>query len=202
MTMEEELVKKNIAKNMIAYRKRCNLTQSQLAEKIAYSDKAVSKWERAEGVPDLIVLLKLCDIFGVTLNDMISSKVKRQAPYFLRNRWIITALSSLLVWLIAVFCFVIGRLIDPTQPYLWMTFIYAIPVTFIVLVVFSCLWAKKWIRFITITGLVWSICLGVYLPLQLFVENGSSMWMIFLIGIPLQVLLVFWFLLKKKQKEL
>ena len=61
--MEEERIKSNIAKNLTAYRKRCNLTQSQLAEKINYSDKAVSKWERGEGVPDTLVLLKMCEIF-------------------------------------------------------------------------------------------------------------------------------------------
>ena len=105
--MEEERIRNNIAKNITAYRKRCNLTQSQLAEKINYSDKAVSKWERGEGIPDTLVLLKMCEIFDVTLNDIISDKVKKQQPFFLRNRIIVTVLSCGLVALVATIIFVI-----------------------------------------------------------------------------------------------
>lgn len=199
--MDEMKIRANIAKNIAAYRKRCDLTQAQLAERISYSDKAVSKWERGEGVPDTLVMLQLCEIFSITLNDLVAEKMKKQAPYFLRNRLIIAILSCLLVWLIAVLVFVLGGIIAPDQAYLWLTYIYAIPATFIVAVVFSALWAKKWIRFLCISGLIWTVLLGVYLPLRIF-HPDANQWMIFLIGIPLEILFVFWFLLKKKQKEL
>lgn len=196
--MDEQRYRSNIARNITAYRKRCDLTQAQLAEKIAYSDKAVSKWERGEGIPDTLVMLQLCEIFNVTLNDLIADKVKKQAPYFLRNRLIITILSSLLVWLVAVIAFVIGGLIDPDCGYLWLCFIYAIPVTFIVLVVFCAIWGKRWMKFSAITGLIWSICLGIFLPIRLFKPLDAD-WMVFLIGIPIEILFIFFFLLKKKE---
>lgn len=199
--MDEEKIKTNIAKNITIYRKRCNLTQAQLAEKIAYSDKAVSKWERAEGVPDTLVMVKLCEIFGVTLNDLISEKVKKQAPFFLRNRLIITILSVLLVWLLAVVIFVLLRLVLPSQNYLWLCFIYAIPLSFVIFVVFSELWAKRLIRFLSISGLIWTVCFVVFLSLYIFYNNNNN-WMVFLIGVPVQGLFIFWFLLKKKSKEL
>lgn len=199
--MDEIKIKSNIAKNIIAYRKRCNLTQAQLAEKISYSDKAISKWERGDGVPDLIVLLKLCEIFNVTLNDLIADKVKKQAPYFLRNRFIITLLSCLLVWLVAVLVFVLGDIVFKVEDNLWLIYIFAIPFTFIVAVVFSCLWGNKITKFLTITGLIWSVILSIYLPLEIFSDGGNP-WMIFLVGIPLEALLIFWILLKKKQKIL
>ncbi len=198
--MDEQRIKNNIAKNMIAYRKRCNLTQAQLAEKISYSDKAISKWERAEGVPDTLVLVQLCEIFGVTLNDMISDKVKRKAPFFLRNRLIISLLSVVLVWLVAVIVFVILGLIFPDDKNLWLSFIYAIPTSFVVCVVFACLWGNKILKLISITGLIWTICLGVFIPLNMFSISDSN-WMVFLIGIPVQILFIFWFLLKKKDKN-
>ena len=65
-------MKKTISNNMLIYRKRAGLTQAELAEKINYSDKAVSKWERGDGVPDVAVLCEMAEIFGVTLNDMVS----------------------------------------------------------------------------------------------------------------------------------
>ena len=49
--MEEERIKSNIAKNLTAYRKRCNLTQSQLAEKLSITDRAISKWETGQAIP-------------------------------------------------------------------------------------------------------------------------------------------------------
>ena len=65
--MEE--LKKIIAKNLVTYRKQAHLTQAELAEKLGYSDKNVSKWERAEGVPDVLVLHQLAELYGVTVND-------------------------------------------------------------------------------------------------------------------------------------
>ena len=63
-------IKDTIAKNLTELRTRAGFTQLQLAEKLNYSDKAVSKWERGEAVPDLRVLVKLSEIYGVTVDDM------------------------------------------------------------------------------------------------------------------------------------
>ena len=67
---DDEKVKQLIAANIAYYRKECHLTQAELAEKIHYSDKSVSKWERAEGLPDICVLVVLADLFGVTVHDL------------------------------------------------------------------------------------------------------------------------------------
>lgn len=195
--MDELKLKQNIARNISAFRKRCNLTQAQLAEMLNYSDKAISKWERAEGIPDLLVMLRLAEIFGVTLNDLIADKVKKQAPYFLRNRLIITILSCLLVWLVAVVCFVLGGLIAPKEQYLWLCFIYAIPVTFIVLVVFTAIWGKRWMKYLSISALIWSTCFVLYLPLSLFFNHPNN-WMVFLVGIPVQIAFIFFYFIKKR----
>ena len=64
-----EDLKKIIAKNLVTYRKQAHMTQAELAEKVGYSDKNVSKWERAEGVPDMLVLHELAELYGVTVND-------------------------------------------------------------------------------------------------------------------------------------
>ena len=45
-----------LSKNIIMYRKKNNLTQKQLADKLNYSDKVISKWERSESMPDIIAI--------------------------------------------------------------------------------------------------------------------------------------------------
>ena len=85
---DDEKVKKTIAENIVRYRRECNLTQAELAEKIHYSDKSVSKWERADGVPDIFVLVMLAELFGVTVNDLLTEKHRkshRAAPKLKRS---------------------------------------------------------------------------------------------------------------------
>ena len=103
---DDEKVKKIIAENIVRYRRECNLTQAELAEKIHYSDKSVSKWERADGVPDIFVLVMLAELFGVTVNDLLTEKHRkshRAAPKLKRS--IITLMSAGLVWLVAAVVF-------------------------------------------------------------------------------------------------
>ena len=64
--MDDEKVKYRIGANIAAYRKRDGLTQASLAEKLNYSDKAVSKWERDRSLPDLQTLAQLAKILDVS----------------------------------------------------------------------------------------------------------------------------------------
>jgi transcriptional regulator with XRE-family HTH domain len=83
-----ENLKSIITSNLIKYRKQAGLTQAQLASKLGYSDKTVSKWEREEGVPDIYILKEIADLYGVTVNDLISpsltvgEKIKETANKF------------------------------------------------------------------------------------------------------------------------
>ena len=62
-----EDLKDIISKNIIKFRKLSGLTQGELAEKLNYSDKAVSKWERSESLPDIVVLKQIADVFEVSV---------------------------------------------------------------------------------------------------------------------------------------
>ena len=59
--MDDEKLKKQIGANIISYRKRFQMTQAGLAEKLNYSDKAISKWERGESVPDVLTLMQIAE---------------------------------------------------------------------------------------------------------------------------------------------
>ena len=66
------------AKNIIFLRTKNNMTQLELAEKLNYSDKAVSRWERAEAIPDAKVLIEMSDIFGVSIDNLLKKEIKEK----------------------------------------------------------------------------------------------------------------------------
>ncbi len=202
-------LKQTIANNLAEYRKQAHLTQQQLAEKINYTDKAVSKWERGEGVPDVLVLKELADIYGITVNDFLAShpvqRKKLRLKDFWAKRWLITLLSAGLVFLIATIVMAVWWMVAPAdgREVAKYAYITAIPVALIVTLVFSCVWGKLWMRGVVASALIWTLCLLIHLVLNDVLTNYA--WMIYLIGAALQVLVVLWFVLiyfvrRSKQK--
>ena len=63
-----------IGRFIAACRKRANLTQLQLADRLGITDKAVSKWERGITMPDTSIMLELCDILGISVNELLSGE--------------------------------------------------------------------------------------------------------------------------------
>lgn len=191
-----------IAKNLIAYRKQMQLTQAELAEKINYSDKSISKWERAEGIPDITILKQLADFYGITVNDFLNEsgniktvKIKRQ---FLRKRIIIMLLSVGLVWVVATLFFTALNLFkNPVTNYAWLCFIYALPISGIVLTVFSSVWKQRILNFFSISLIFWTFTLSLYLSIP-----ALNSWLLFLIPTALQIMLVFWFFLRHELNRL
>lgn len=185
-------LKNIIAENIVELRKAMHLTQAELAEKLNYSDKAVSKWERGESIPDISVLKQISDMAGVKVDfllekehpvETIAANIKD--PHTERNHLIITLLSCSVVWLIATIFFVTLGIYNNGVENLWIIFVYSIPVTMIVLLVFNSLWGKPKLNFLIITILVWTILLSVYLSLISY-----KIWLIFIIGIPAQIIIL------------
>ena len=124
--MTEEEIRSHIATNIAHYRRQMNLTQTELSDRINYSDKSVSKWERAEGVPDIYVLSQLAEIFGVGVDDLLAAEPPRRRTGGRKQRLLITLLSTGLVWLCACFAFflcmlppsVAGRPLADADPFI------------------------------------------------------------------------------------
>lgn len=187
-----ENVKQIVAKNLIKHRKASGITQADLAEKLNYSDKAISKWERGEALPDLEVLVEICNIYGITLNDLMlgeDAKIKPKVKSSNKHLFI-SLLSSGLVWLIATSIFVLLQIFFP-HPKNYLCFIYAIPVMFIVLTVFTCLWGKEIFNLINASGIIWGCLLCFCLTIEI-----SKINFLYIIGAPLQVLVIIWFLFR------
>ncbi|MBQ3527353.1 MAG: helix-turn-helix transcriptional regulator [Clostridia bacterium] len=194
-------LKRIVAKNIAELRRDSGLTQLQLAEKLNYSDKAVSKWESGASIPDVAVLLSIANLFGVTVDYLLSEDHKIPVKEIVngtmkgRRNLVITLLSVALVWLIATAVFVVLAILSFTD-IAWLSFIYAIPTSAVVLVVFNSIWGKKRHNYVYISILMWSTLLSVYLSLL-----PLNLWLIFLIGIPGQVIICLWAGMKKPQKD-
>ncbi len=200
--------KRIIANNITELRKAVPLTQAELAEKLNYSDKAVSKWERGESIPDVVVLKEIADIFGVTVDYLLEDvhplkatmqNVPRQLK---KNRVLITGLSCMLVFLIATIVFAfLGSMTELSR--IWLAYIYSVPICSILLIVFNSIWGKGKLNFFFISLLVWSLLASLYLTI-----GHYQYWLIFTVGIPAQVIIVMWSGIKarifkkdKKKKE-
>ena len=194
-------INERIAKNLIYYRKAAGLTQAELAEKINYSDKSVSKWESAAGVPDVYVLMQLAKLYGITVDDLVGTGARPQPKNGVerkkkeRSHAFIMALASGIVWLVATCLFVILLLVNEDIP-AWLSFIYAIVANAIVLIVYSGIWKYRWLNFLSVSVLIWTailtICLTVQEVLALLNMQYVAIWNLFLLGIPTQVLETVW----------
>ncbi|OLA10606.1 MAG: hypothetical protein BHW12_01880 [Coprobacillus sp. 28_7] len=196
-----ENLKNILAQNLVKLRKASNMTQSELAEKLSYSDKAVSKWERGESLPDIEILYEILKLYNVTIDELLSEEVKINHTKKLKTkmRFIISLISSLLVWLIATIVFVFLVWLNPDKERQWLVFIYAIPVSSIVVLVFNSIWGNKMLNCLIVSVLMWTIILSIFLTVPKF----DNSYLIFFIAIPVQIIILCWFgLLVLKEKEI
>lgn len=188
-------IKDNIAKNISRLRTERNMTQPELAKRLNYSDKSVSKWENGISTPPIDVLKEIADIFEVTLDDLVRDPdageydriytAKENKP----NKIVITLLAIILVWLIVIVMYVYGSVLADEN--YWQLFVYAVPVSAVVALVFNCLWGKRSYTFILVSVIIWSALASLYLS---FLEYNP--WMIFIVGVPVQIATILWSQLK------
>ena len=182
-----------IANNISSLRTEEGMTQLKLAEALNYSDKAVSKWERGESLPDVTVLKAIADYFGVTVDYLLTEEhndeptsraVVRQRR---KNRVIMSSISVLLVWLVATLAFATLAIIDsPVPPYL--IYVYALPVSFILVLIFNCVWGRRKYNYFIVSALMWTLVLSVYLTALTF---GQNIWILFVAAAPMQIIFMF-----------
>ena len=203
--MNDEMLKHQLGANIASYRKSLGLTQAGLAEKLNYSDKAISKWERGESVPDVLTLTQLAEVYGVTVDDLLAdpnalpettSKVEKAMEKAVEktlkrkaDKGMILGLSSLLVWFVALLLFVVLSSIE--LPFSWLAFIYAIPADAIVMLSLRSAWKDfRWNKTL-ISTIVWGGLLSIHISLLVFLK--VNIWKIFLLGIPGQIAVFMWF---------
>ena len=209
-----ERIKETIAKNITLLRQNRKMTQIDLAEHLNYSDKAVSKWERGESVPDVSVLMQIADLFGVSLDRLVrgdcSVPLQQQEPpapadraedtkrQKRNRRTAITLMSILLVWFVATVVFVMIELIAREPHGHGLAFVSAVTLYMIVWLVFNSIWFNRRRNYLIISFLVWSLLAAVFFNLLFAGVNG---WLLFVLGIPGQICIILWSRLNVKQKN-
>ena len=182
------LTSDRIASNLIRLRLALGMTQAEVGEKLNYSDKAISKWERGDVTTDVFVLMQIADVFGVDVDYLLKQHNEIEPVIYTRpdsgsyTTKMITLVTILGIWTVALFVFVILWICGMV---VWQVFVYAVPVSLITLLVLNSVWNNgKNNRFI-IAALVLSIIATVYLTFL-----SRNLWQLFILAIP-SLLLVF-----------
>lgn len=192
-----EQLKMIIAGNIGSLRREIGMTQLELAEKLNYSDKAISKWERGESVPDIVTLKAVADLFGVSVDYLLradhplDAEVKREyTKRQRRNHVLITIMSCVLVWLVAAFVHTGIDVALPNEGKLWLVYMYAVPTTLVVLLILNSIWGNRRRNFAIISALIWTTLLCTYFTILIF--GSYNMWLLFITGIPAQLIVGLW----------
>ncbi|MCQ2495828.1 MAG: helix-turn-helix domain-containing protein [Lachnospiraceae bacterium] len=199
-----ENIKQIIAENISKLRQRNGITQLELAEKLNYSDKAVSKWERGESIPDITVLYEISKIFKVSLDYLVSEHDEgEELPLVdgeknkIKKRGLITGMSIMLVWLLATFSYILIKLATDVT-WGWTAFIYALPVTALVWLILNSVWFAQKRNYHIISCLMWTLLLAIWLT---FFINGYNFWLLFTLGVPGQIIILMWSNISDRKKK-
>ncbi len=206
--MEE--MKRVIGHNIVALRRGAGLTQSELAEKLNYSDKAVSKWECGDAVPDILTLTRITEMFGVTLDWLVKAQHEVDMPSAKRTverrHTVIIILSAVMVWILATGAFVLWGGVGGNLGEVWLSFIYAIPLSALVVVVLSAVWKRHIMKYVSLTIMLWGLILSVFLTFVVcFPDAFAHKWLFFILGIPFQAVIFLWphlFMSRKRKKKI
>ena len=188
------------ASNLIRLRTGAGMKQSELGEKLNYSDKSISKWERAEALPDAVVLKKMAEIFGVTVDYLLTGHDQwtpgeqpavRKELTFSTTMVIWVAIAG--IWTLALLCFVILWLLGKTE---WLIFIWAIPISLITLLVFNSVWNPGRNKRFIVAGMVYCVILLCYFSLL-----DLQPWQLFLVAVPAEIVVFLSFRIKKHWRK-
>ena len=215
--MNNEELKLRVGANIARLRKARGLTQAELAERISYSDKAVSKWERAESLPDVLTLLNLAQTLDTDLNTLTGCVPETEEPIpepvpepaapenpvvklkrrYIADKGVIQKLSSILVWVVTLFLYMILDAFEVKN--LWLMFVMAVPANAIVLLSLRSAWRMYGWNRVLISVILWGTLLTIYL--LLWVAFGVNVWKILLMGVLGQTAILLWFKMFRPVEE-
>lgn len=184
-----DATRKALAANLAELRKSENLTQAEFAARLNYSDKAVSKWERGDSLPDVVMLKTIADMYHLRVDDLLTENGVQDAAGTewhdeqAKQKVLVVALWVSIAWIVAALVFFYSQYTAGKM--LWMAFVWAVPASFLIIVWFVLRWGERRLLCAAASGLVWSILISCYF--QYFKYN---FWMIFFVGIPVQIALI------------
>ena len=199
--MDEQEIRKNFGENLLRLRKYNKMSQQELAEKLSYSDKAISKWELGDNIPDIFTLEKIATLFNVTVDELISPNVSvSKSAVTKKKRILVTTLSAgggFLLGLIALLVLSILREKGGIDNEIMKKFVLCCyPFTAlgcgIVLTVFTCIWFEKIWRLLSVSLCIWSAAFVAMIWLDF-----SSLWIVIVIAAIINILFGVFFRIEK-----
>ena len=189
-----------VASNLIRLRTDAGMTQAELGEKLNYSDKTISKWERAEAIPDAFVLKQIGELFHVSVDFLLRTHDQWEMPEgelqtggYKYSSAAITMVSIPSIWTLAVLAFAVFWILGSIY---WHIFAYAVPVSLITLLVLNSVFNEGKHNYYIVSALVLSVVAITYISLIKF-----QPWQLFLVVIPAELLVFLCFKIRKRKKE-
>ena len=183
-----------VSENLIALRKGKKLTQQELAEKLGYSDKLISKWELGKAVPSVDKLMKLASFYNVPLETLVtkngfkSDVVTKKGDRNMTNKVTIMAMAGTFILFVAVAIYV-NSLLTASNPTNWIAFLYMVPAIGLVdgILDFK-FFGRNTALWILLSVALWGILFSV--SLHFFFYMDQNIFYILLVGIPLQISII------------
>lgn len=188
-----------VGQNLTALRKAKGLTQQEVALKLNYSDKSISKWELGYSIPSVDVLKDFADFYGVTVDFLIKENnpevaqevVKKTYDSNRSNKTIIIALAVTAVWLIAISIYLSRILFYEPPMNLWIAFVWAVPASSIVAALLSRIFFGRGITsMVLLSVFVWTLVATFAVQFMWFTEPSQNIWYILVVCVPIQVILI------------
>lgn len=189
-----------LADNLAKLRKKHKLTQVELAHQLGFSDKSISKWEQGDTIPDIETIKKIADLYGVSVDSLLEDKPQeneidtKERKRIMTNKIIITLLAVTVVWTSSIVLFTIVNILY--NAYYWQSFVWALPASSIIILIFNSIWGKKRYNYLIVSILLWTLCLSVHLQFL-----NYTLWLLYIVAIPAQIAIILASQLTVKNKK-
>lgn len=205
--MEEREI---IARNITYLRKKHGLSQLELAEKIQYSNKNISKWEKAETTPSVFTLKRLAEIFGITVDELVStlqeekdkeglseetddtepddrkdSKVKMVLGLPISIKVLYLLMTEAIILVMAFIAIVVLGFADVTSFNKWLLLLYILPAMSLAVFIFI-ICVKKRVDIISLSLFGWLLSLCFFVTFR----SAKNVHLIFLLMATIQFLII------------
>ena len=181
-------VKETVRANLVKLRKERKMTQMELAEKIGYSDKAISRWETGEVNPDIETLDKLADLYEVDISVFFAEynakeyKAKMFKETQMGRKIAVWILMVVALWYIGIMIFIYSSTFKMDESRSWLIFIWLLPITFVLCALFNVKWGNSVLGIIFASLICWTLLTAIYLQFLAY-----NVYLLFISGLPIQI---------------
>ncbi len=193
-------IKDLVRENLVRLRKENKLTQIELAQKIGYSDKAISRWETGEVTPDIETINALAELYRVPVSIFFERESEselakaRERKRHAGRKFATAFLGGACLWYVVIILYITMSMRGDGRA--WLVFIWALPATFLLALYFSKKWGPKVLSMVFCSLLCWALILAFYLQ---FIKY--NMYLLFPSGVPLQAIIILWAFVKPSKTE-